>query len=77
MLTRKARKQLRKLPASVEAAVKAALRQGLQAVPINRRRSTLATVRLGAHYRMVVERGTDTVVWVGSHEDYNNYLKRI
>lgn len=77
MFTKKARKQLDKLPASVRGAAVRALETGLQATPINKRRSTLGTVKLGMHYRMVVERGSSTIVWIGSHEDYNNYLKRI
>ncbi len=77
MFTKKAAKQLRKLPASVRGAAVRAIETSLQVTPINKRRSTLGSVKLGMNYRMVVERNSPTIVWIGSHEDYNNYLKRI
>jgi hypothetical protein len=37
------------------------------------------SVRIGDHYRAVAQKHGDLVVWfwIGTHEDYNNFIKQL
>lgn len=75
MFSKKATKQLKKLPASVRGAAVRAIETGLQVTPLTRCKN-LGSVKLGMKYRMVVDRVSGEITWIGTHNDYNSYIMR-
>lgn len=75
MFTKKAAKQLKKLPASVRGAAVRAIETNQHAAPLTRNKS-LGSVKLGMKYRMLVDQVSGEVTWIGTHNDYNSYIMR-
>lgn len=74
MLTKKAIKQLKKLPKSVALAARDADESPTFGRMLRCSNKTRVSIELPGRYRLIKDRDTDDVVWVGSHQDYNKLI---
>lgn len=76
MFTKKAMKLMKKLPKRAQLAAKASDESPEMGTMLHCSKKTLVSIRLPNGYRMVKTRDTQEVLWVGTHNDYENHIKR-
>ena len=76
MISKKAQKLLKKLPRFVQLAAVAADESPAFGTMLGCSGKTRVSIKLPGNYRLVKDRESETVVWVGSHESYNKLVTR-
>lgn len=76
MFTKKATKQLKRLPRKVQASARAADESREFGRMLDCSNRTQVSIKLTQNYRMIKDRDSGQVIWVGSHEDYNSLVRR-
>ena len=75
-ITKKAAKQLRKLPKGIQrAAEEAAAPGGPFGTMLDCSGAKYVSIRLPHSYRIVLERGTREIIFAGTHESYNKMVR--
>jgi hypothetical protein len=76
VITKKAQKLMKKLPNRVKAAVHAADNSEAFGSMLKCSSKTMVSIKLPNGYRLVKNRDTLEVLWVGTHNDYNKLITR-
>lgn len=76
MFTKKAQKQLKKLPPAIQRAAVKHDESETFGKMLQSQQNRLVSIRIHPRYRMVKDRNTKEVLWVGTHEDYNKKVKK-